>query len=90
MTFQTHITISKVINNIITQKYPLPAIQREFVWQPGQFIRLFDSLMRDYPINSFLFWRIQDENKYKFQSYKFLPKYKQWYETHNPEANVEG
>ena len=31
-------------------KYLLPAIQREFVWDTYQIARLFDSLMRDYPI----------------------------------------
>jgi hypothetical protein len=36
--------------------YFLPAIQREFVWHPEQVVRLFDSLLRGYPISSFLFW----------------------------------
>ena len=49
----------------------LPAIQREFVWGSDQIIRLFDSLMQDYPIGSFLVWHLngdaaQDEMKYRF------------------------
>ncbi|HAU40130.1 TPA: hypothetical protein DCW56_04330 [Candidatus Peregrinibacteria bacterium] len=30
----------------------MPAIQREFVWEPEQITKLFDSLMRGYPIGS--------------------------------------
>lgn len=49
----------------------LPAIQREFVWDADQIVRLFDSLMRDYPIGSFLVWHLngdvaRDEMKYRF------------------------
>lgn len=36
--------------------YWLPAIQREFVWKEAQICKLFDSLMRGYPIGSFLIW----------------------------------
>ena len=35
----------------------LPHIQRSFVWEVGQTERLFDGLMRDYPLQTFLFWR---------------------------------
>lgn len=90
MSFQTAITIQKAIDNINSQKYLLPAIQREFVWHAGQITRLFDSLMREYPINSFLFWQIKNENKYNFKFYRFLQQYRERYGTHNPEANVEG
>ncbi|MBZ4331285.1 DUF262 domain-containing protein [Corallococcus sp. AS-1-12] len=38
----------------------LPHIQRPFVWEKEQMQRLFDSLMRNYPIQTFLFWRTQD------------------------------
>jgi hypothetical protein len=41
----------------------LPHIQRPFVWEDEQMFRLFDSLMRNYPIQTFLFWRTQDEIK---------------------------
>lgn len=90
MSFQTPITIQKTIGNIRSEVYLLPAIQREFVWHADQITRLFDSIMREYPINSFLFWQIDDKNKHRFQFYKFLQKYRQYYGTHNPEANVEG
>ncbi len=32
----------------------LPAIQREFVWDDRQIVRLFDSVLRGYPIGTFL------------------------------------
>jgi hypothetical protein len=41
----------------------LPHIQRPFVWEEDQMLRLFDSLMRNYPIQTFLFWRTKDEIK---------------------------
>lgn len=41
----------------------LPHIQRPFVWEEDQMRRLFDSLMRDYPIQTFLFWRTKDSIK---------------------------
>lgn len=41
----------------------LPHIQRPFVWEEDQMVRLFDSLMRNYPIQTFLFWRTKDEIK---------------------------
>ena len=55
MAFVEPITIKEAIDNIHKKNYLLPAIQREFVWATEQIERLFDSLMRDYPINSFSF-----------------------------------
>ena len=40
----------------LNSEYWLPAIQREFVWKEAQICKLFDSLMRNYPIGSFLIW----------------------------------
>src|SRR5262245_57574145 len=39
----------------------LPHIQRPFVWDEEQMQRLFDSLMRNYPIQTLLFWRTKSE-----------------------------
>ncbi len=49
--------ISKIIEGV-NEKYFLPDIQRPFVWKPEQIYALFDSIMRGYPINTFLFWQI--------------------------------
>jgi uncharacterized protein with ParB-like and HNH nuclease domain len=52
MPFQMPITIAQALHGIQTHDYVLPAIQREFVWGTGQVARLFDSLLRGYPIGS--------------------------------------
>ncbi|MFG0331696.1 MAG: DUF262 domain-containing protein [Phycisphaerales bacterium] len=44
----------------INSKLFLPHIQRPFVWEQDQMKRLFDSLMRNYPIQTLLFWRTKD------------------------------
>lgn len=67
--FQIPLTISEVCNNIHKRMYLLPAIQREFVWSEEQIIKLFDSLMQDYPIGSFLFWKLEKERINDFQFY---------------------
>src|ERR1700693_3858916 len=35
----------------------LPNIQRPFVWSEDQICRLFDSIMREYPISTLLLWK---------------------------------
>src|ERR1700694_920531 len=66
-------TIAVAIGRM-NRQYFLPAIQREFVWKPEQIIQLFDSIMRGYPISSFLFWELKPENRDKWQVYRFLEK----------------
>ncbi|MBP8945797.1 MAG: DUF262 domain-containing protein [Paludibacteraceae bacterium] len=69
--------------------YFLPAIQREFVWHIWQIEKLFDSIMRDYPIGSFLFWKVKEENLHEWASYNFINNFN----TENPqneEANLKG
>ncbi len=77
MAFQTAITISKALGSIQRREYVLPAIQREFVWQPNQINRLFDSLMRGYPIGSFLFWVAKRESIEQYKFYDFMLDYHQ-------------
>ncbi len=77
MAFQTPITIYDAIQRIENNEFVLPAIQREFVWSTRRIEWLFDSLMRDYPIGSFLFWKVEDESIQKFQFYEFMHKYHQ-------------
>ncbi|MGI0013284.1 MAG: DUF262 domain-containing protein [Nitrososphaera sp.] len=66
--FQTPITIREVIENIHRKKYLLPAIQREVVWDFEQIIRLYDSIMREYTIGSFLFWESIKKQPENFSS----------------------
>lgn len=88
MAYETPITIKKAIDNIRKRHYVLPSIQREFVWNTDQIEMLFDSLMRDYPISTFLFWKV-DKNKIKdFQFYEFLKKYHEKDNRHNRKADL--
>ena len=56
MSYQSE-TVAAVLPRI-NATYFLPALQREFVWTADQVCALFDSLMRKYPISSFLFWQV--------------------------------
>ena len=77
MAYQTAITIKEAVDHIHNNRYLLPAIQREFVWWPHQIERLFDSLMRGYPIGSFLFWRVKPETAENYRFYRFITNYDQ-------------
>lgn len=55
-------TLFRVIQDINVSLF-LPHIQRPFVWDDEQMLMLFDSLMRNYPIQTLLFWRTKDEIK---------------------------
>jgi hypothetical protein len=81
-------TIANVVNHLNVQ-YFLPAIQREFVWNTSQIIQLYDSIVRGYPIGSFLFWELKPENRDKWEVYKFVDRFRQG-GTHNELASTEG
>ena len=90
MSFQTPLTIKEAIENIENNKFLLPSIQREFVWEHTKIEWLFDSLMRNYPISSFLFWQVDSEVKKGYKFYKFISKYREKFKTHNSEISVDG
>lgn len=50
-------TIATALKLIQKNELILPAIQREYVWKPSQVIKLFDSVLRGYPVGSFLSWK---------------------------------
>ena len=75
MAFQTPVTIEEILTGIHQKQYLLPAIQREFVWDSAQIHQLFDSLLRGYPIGSFLFWTVNAETARDYTFYNFLPDY---------------
>ena len=87
--FQTAITIKQIMNGI-NSKYFLPGIQREFVWSETQIINLFDSILRGYPIGSFLFWRVNRDNIKKFTFYDFIKDYHEKDNRHNPKNSLNG
>lgn len=61
------------LNNTDTDGgYWLPNIQRPFVWKEEQIERLFDSILREYPIGTLLVWK----TKSKIRRRKFIDNYK--------------
>lgn len=84
------ITIKDVIEEI-NVSYFLPDIQREYVWldraAEKKVEQLFDSILRNYPIGSFLFWKLRktdvetdryaqpNSDKLNFQLYRFIENY---------------
>ena len=77
--FQSPITIAQAIERIHRNEYLLPAFQRDFVWSAEQIEKLFDSLMKGYPISSMLFWKVKGGTKSDFRFYKFLSAFIQYH-----------
>jgi uncharacterized protein with ParB-like and HNH nuclease domain len=75
MSFQTPRSIEEMLTAIHKHEYLMPAIQREFVWDADQIIKLVDSLMRGYPVGSFLLWDVKPETAKSYTFYEFLTNY---------------
>ena len=88
MAYETPLTIADVIKDIERNKYILPSIQREYVWDTEQIETLFDSLMQGYPIGAFLFWEISKEKLKDYDFYSFLRHYHEIKATHNPKVDL--
>lgn len=69
------LTIKQIISDIDQSKVYLPALQRKFVWNKNQIELLFDSLMRNFPFGTFLFWNLNSKNAENYVFYKFLTNY---------------
>ncbi|BDQ27088.1 DUF262 domain-containing protein [Helicobacter heilmannii] len=88
--FQSPVSINEAMQKIKSREYLIPAFQREYVWGPEQVARLFDSLMRGYPISSMLFWEVKDESKKSWKFYDFLQCFRQKFKTHNQHFDTAG
>lgn len=88
MGFQEPITMAKAIRMIQAGELVLPAIQREFVWDDRQIVRLFDSVLRGYPIGSFLSWKVKPESARQFQFYSFIRDYHEKDHPFCPKADI--
>jgi hypothetical protein len=86
--FQTPITIARALERIQAQEYVLPAIQREFKWSTDQVTALFDSLMRGYPIGSFLFWQVKARESRDYVFYGFIREYHELNSPHCPRLDI--
>lgn len=82
------VRVSDIIKKVNRNIY-LPAIQREFIWGPDRVERLFDSIMADFPIGSFLYWRLDQENKDEWPIYEFVRDFDREF-PHNSPANMAG
>lgn len=56
------VSIYEAIQHIKNGRYVMPAFQRQYVWGMEQIEKLWDSILLDYPIATFLFWHIDDDN----------------------------
>jgi hypothetical protein len=66
-------SIAETIDELSVTHF-LPAIQREFVWDPDRVVLLFDSILRRYPIGSLLFWKLRSEHADRWEFYDFVKK----------------
>ncbi|HOI36486.1 MAG TPA: DUF262 domain-containing protein [Bacillota bacterium] len=69
----------------------LPHIQRPFVWDEDQMRRLLDSLMRNYPIQTLLFWRTKDAIKSRkfMETVEWDPNLSDFYDEDKSREGVE-
>lgn len=56
------ITFYDALLKIREGRYVMPAFQRQFVWSMEQIEKLWDSILLDYPISTFLFWHLDSAN----------------------------
>lgn len=76
MTQVLKLSIRDAVNKITNSSLLLPAIQREYVWKKQAIELMFDSMLREYPINTLMFWRIDHIRQQQIDFYRFLnPKY---------------
>ncbi|MCQ2852281.1 DUF262 domain-containing protein [Helicobacter pylori] len=94
-------SIKEVVDEL-NVRYFLPDIQREYVWikkaDEKKIEQLFGSILRGYPIGSFLFWKLQkediaksdeqDSDKLNFQLYQFITNYDER-KPHNEKIRIE-
>ena len=68
-------SIQEIVKMIGNNDVYLPAIQRKLVWEHEKIQGLFDSIMRRYPIGTFLFWFVEKEKMSEYTFYRFLDGY---------------
>ena len=52
-----------IINNVNNGIYQIPKFQRDFVWSKEQTAKLIDSLLKGFPIGSFILWKTNQKLK---------------------------
>lgn len=64
--------IRKLVVNINNEVF-LPGLQREFVWNQQMISKLFDSMIRNYPIGAITIWNVKHEDDY--YPYRFIKNF---------------
>lgn len=59
------ITIRTLIGAVYSGQVRIPAFQREFVWEPDRIALFVDSIYKQYPFGSLLFWRAKELLKHE-------------------------
>ena len=54
---------SDIVSNVNNGIYQIPKFQRDFVWSQEQTAKLIDSLLKGFPIGSFILWKTTDRLK---------------------------
>lgn len=69
-----NMSIKEVVQKIDTGHYYLPAIQRDYVWPEDKITKYFDSLLKEYPTGTLLFWKIGKDEivKENYQLYEIV------------------
>lgn len=50
-------SVRQIVKDIKDEEFQLPSIQRPFVWEPEQTLKLLDSIMCEYPIGALMVWK---------------------------------
>lgn len=68
------LSVFEAIKNIEQGTIIIPDIQREYCWGPKDIVDLFKSIIEEYPIGSFIIWKVKgdDLNKCSSDFYDFL------------------
>jgi hypothetical protein len=59
------LTIRKLVEAVYNGQVRIPAFQREFVWEPDRIALFVDSIYKEYPFGSLLFWRAKELLKHE-------------------------
>ena len=81
-------TIRSILKEINSRRMYLPAIQRKYVWNEEQITRLMDSIMLNYPIGTFLLWKVKKSviNEMDYSMYEFIKDFHERDAYKNPPA----
>lgn len=79
-------TIKGILDQINSGEIFLPVFQRKFVWKEKQIMKLFDSILRGYPIGTFLFWKLRQEHANANIFYRFIQDYNEFNNYNNQPA----